>query len=490
MKPAQNARRQRKEGGVADNVLSRSPLERHIAISEIYALLFGLFLGLSILKFGNPIILNDKIPSPNSLREAFVYFWPPLWGVWLLIPLVVAAVWIVFRSRSRWPGSIWLGMLPLVWFGWQLVSGTRTVDKQLTVITLWHFLACLALYYIGAFVLGRKRGLNFLFIGVFAAFTYCLVRAVDQRLFEFPREREMLVEGQNTGWTNFPPGVFFQLKQEAIIVSTNGVNVANPSIMAKYNGGRVNGTMVYPNALASLILLLFPVTVTLGFRFSRQLKKPIQGMLLTLVLFLGLGSLFWTGSKSGWLIATALSTGTLLLYLPWSFRAKLVLTLSLTPICLLAFALRFSEYFASGATSVVARFDYWSVAMQIVRTEPLLGSGPGTFQRPYALLKPLNAEMARLVHNDYLEQFSDSGVIGGLSYVTWACLLLGSGWRRIRASRNPVHCALFVGLLGWFIHGLTEFGLYVPALAWSGFALAGSVLSATGNRFDRPSNNL
>ena len=27
--------------------------------------------------------------------------------------------------------------------------------------------------------------------------------------------------------------------------------------------------------------------------------------------------------------------------------------------------------------------------------------------------------MARLTHNDYLEQFCDSGIIGGVSYALW-----------------------------------------------------------------------
>jgi hypothetical protein len=35
---------------------------------------------------------------------------------------------------------------------------------------------------------------------------------------------------------------------------------------------------------------------------------------------------------------------------------------------------------------------------------------------------------------------------------------------------------VWLGLLGWFVQGLFEFGLYVPGSAWIAFALLGSLL--------------
>ena len=89
--------------------------------------------------------------------------------------------------------------------------------------------------------------------------------------------------------------------------------------------------------------------------------------------------------------------------------------------------------------------------------------------------------MARLTHNDYLEQFSDSGIIGGLSYALWIALLLATLARRVWGSSTPVVFAVGVGLLGFFLQGVSEFGLYVPALAWTAFALAGALLRLTDN---------
>ena len=99
---------------------------------------------------------------------------------------------------------------------------------DLTATTLWQFSGCVACYFLGALLLGREQRVRWLLIGVLAAFAFCLVRAVDQRLFEFPQNRQMLVEGERAGWTNFPPELFVEMKREQVIITTNGVDVANP----------------------------------------------------------------------------------------------------------------------------------------------------------------------------------------------------------------------------------------------------------------------
>ena len=49
--------------------------EGKITGTGFYALVFGLFLGLAILKFGNPVILDQKIPPPVSASD----FWADAW---------------------------------------------------------------------------------------------------------------------------------------------------------------------------------------------------------------------------------------------------------------------------------------------------------------------------------------------------------------------------------------------------------------------------
>ncbi len=457
--------------------------QRSFTARDLFALVFGLFLGLATVKFGNPVILDEKIAPPVSLAEGWSEPWPTHWANWGLALLAVAGAWVVVTSWRPWRGGRWLWLLPLAWFGWQVVSATRTVDMTLTATTLWQFGGCLVCYFLGALALSHDSGLRWLLVGALAAFTFCMMRAVDQKLVEFPQDRQFLAEGQKAGWTNVPPEVFMQLKNENLIITTNGVDVPNPAFVAKLAKGRVYGTLVYPNALAGLVLLLMPVSMVLALGATRRFRPLTRRAVIALALFLGVAGFYWTGSKSGWLIAMGVG-GVWLFRLNWPTRWKWIAITAVAVIGLGVFAVRFHSYFAAGATSVGARFDYWRAAGQATMERPVFGSGPGTFQRPYARLKAPEAEMARLTHNDYLEQFSDSGFIGGICYAAWIGLLLSVLGRRVWGMKDMIPFAIFAGLLGWFAQGLSEFGLYIPALAWMAFSLAGWLLGWSSNQID------
>ena len=193
--------------------------------------------------------------------------------------------------------------------------------------------------------------------------------------------------------------------------------------------------------------------------------------------------------------------GVVLLRLDWSKKLKLIAVTIVFVLGLGIFAVRFHHYFAAGATSAGARFDYWRAATQITADNPVFGTGPGTFSQPYERIKAPESEMARLAHNDYLEQFCDSGVVGGIAYSAWILVAMAitgrkvwpkpaatGGFQQEKRPRMPsvkpsvnsggtgFEFAIFLGLLGWFTQGLGEFGLYVPALAWTAFTLLGCLI--------------
>lgn len=446
---------------------------------RLFALVFGLFLGLAILKFGNPVILDHQIQPPRNADEWLTGPWPVRWASPLL--MIVAVVGIMLakpRERFRNSGVHWaLLALPAAWLGWQFVSAKHSVDPMLTSLTLPQLTGCVACFAIGFLALGPYLRSGWLWAGLLSGFLLCLNKAAQQHFFEMRQDYNLLMEGQSTGWTNFSPAFFAELKATKMIVNTNGVDVANPVILEKMRKARVNGTVVYPNALAGLILLLMPGAVAFLMAVTEQLKQSVRRLVLGLVLFLGAGGLYWTGSKAGWLVA--LAVGSLwLLVRPLAPRLKVAIIAALLVGGLGMFGLRFAGYFAKGATSATARFDYWKAAIQNTKENPVFGTGPGTFQRPYARLKAPESEMARLVHNDYLEQATDSGIPGFMLYAGWIGALLVSLWRR--AATGPAASvfaqALFFGLLAWFIHGFAEFGLYIPAVSWIAFALAGALL--------------
>jgi hypothetical protein len=471
---------------------------------KAYALVFGLFLGLCVWKFGDPVILDRIMIPPATLSDWLGDAWPTHWANWVLLPLLAWGVFLIVR-RGRFAGAAafpgkWHWLLPLIWLAWQFVSSAQTVASDLTAATLWQLAGCVACYFLGVFVFARDQLARWLLVGVLAALAFCLIRAVDQRLFEYPQNYQVLIEGERTGWTNFPPATVLEMKAEGLILTTNnGVAVANPVILAKFDKGRVCGTLVYPNALAELILLLWPVSLALAFGATRQLRPMVRAAAISLTLFLGGAAFFWTGSKLGWLLAIGL-VGVVLLRLDWSPRLKMVAVAAVLVLGLGIFGVRFHHYFAAGATSAGARFDYWRAAVQITAAHPALGTGPGTFSRPYSQIKAPDSEMARLAHNDYLEQFCDSGIPGGLAYSAWILLALialaRNTWPKPTGPAVPgqpsppktgrlggetglnhsIRFALFLGLLGWFAQGTGEFGLYVPALAWTAFTILGCLI--------------
>ena len=167
--------------------------------------------------------------------------------------------------------------------------------------------------------------------------------------------------------------------------------------------------------------------------------------------------------------------------LPFNRRLKVILITGLLLAGLAGFFWRHSAFFQKGATSVSARFDYWRAAVQTAKEKPLFGSGPGTFAIAYAKVKKPESEMARLVHNDYLEQASDSGVAGLLIYVLFVGTALS--WSFARVCKAPaaesddwLTFAVWLGVLGWGLQSFAEFGLYIPALAWPAFAFLGWLL--------------
>jgi len=457
----------------------------------VWTVVFGLFLGVGLLKFGNPIILDSEIPTPGSIAEFLNEPWPASWGQYAFF---IIALWGGFLDRK--PGfrlshflPDWRCGPPALWLVWQKFASAHSVDSSLSRPTILHLMILGASYCGGCYCLPRIRWPRWLLIGIFVALAICLVRAANQRWGGFRHDREALMEGQRTGWTNFAAADLEQMQRSRMLISTNGTLEINPIVLIKLERARVSGTLVYPNALAGTLLLLLPVGLWLAVRETGQLRPPIRALLIGLTVFLGVGCLFWTGSKSAWLIALG-QLGVLLWFRPWPHRWRTVAVGTLAIVGLTAFGLRFQGYFAAGATSVSARFDYWSVAVQTVAENPVWGTGPGTFMRPYAAKKAPEAEMTRLVHNDYLEQFSDSGVIGGILYLVWIGSALWVSGRIALREREPIRALLWIGTAAWFAQGFVEFSLYIPGLAGLAFTLLGALTDGSNSlSWSPPSEN-
>ncbi|HEY9174905.1 MAG TPA: O-antigen ligase family protein [Verrucomicrobiae bacterium] len=438
--------------------------------------LFGVFLGLALLKFGNAVIMERQITWPKDGYEWAIAQWPVAMGCGLLAILAISGAAL---ARWRIGKHRWLVVLPLAWLGWQLLAATTTVDGVLTGLTLRHFAACVVCFYIGYFALGRATSLGGLWGLVIAAMLLVILVGVDQRFRGQAETQAFLLKNEQSHWRDLPPDQVTQMERDGLLFRTPEGWTVNPGLLKKAESRRISSTLFYPNSLAGAILLVLPpCLVTLA--TTRRLTPAARWFAGSAFGLGAMACLFWSGSKSGWLLALVLAVITLLRS-PLNRQIKTGIVIAVLVFGMAGFAARYAGFFQRGATSVVARFDYWRAAWQTAASHPMLGTGPGTFSRAYQGIKKPESEMARLTHNDYLQQASDSGWPGFLLYCG---LILGGlliSGKLLWASGSWEQYAVWLGTLGWALQGMVEFGLYIPALAWTAFTMLGWLVAGAAN---------
>lgn len=420
--------------------------------AKFFATLFGSFLGLALLKFGTPAVMDKFIDSPTAGIEWLIFMWPLRIAYPLLLLLAIVGLFILKWRRIE---PLWLAAFPLLWLGWEGIAATQSVDSSLTRGVLAHFSICLTCFYLGWLGLNRDHLTKFFLWPVLLAFG--LVTAI--------------------GWNQHFGGL-----QQTRDYFWNYIYPTLPSIPPEYlkkmQSSRIFSTVFYPNAFAGALLLLTPPLLTWIWQAKARLTVGARSFLCGVIGLSSAACLVWTGSKGGWLLALLVGFVTLL-HQNFAKRIKLGLIAVLLVAGIAGFYVKNRDYMKRGATSVVARFDYWQAAWQTAVKQPMFGTGPGTFAIAYEAVKKPESEMARLTHNDYLQQASDSGFPGMISYVGFIGGMLWVGYRRLNWQKTEVACGVWLGLLAWAVQSGFEFTLYIPSLAWTAFALAGWLLANT-----------
>jgi O-antigen ligase len=209
--------------------------------------------------------------------------------------------------------------------------------------------------------------------------------------------------------------------------------------------GRAIGFMQDPNYFALLIAIAFPLA-TLFVLNARQMAIRLFWIGVCLILLVGMVK---TNSRSGLLVLLFTSAigawqhrDRLRLVRPRHLGFGMLAVAIVTPILLLSLPPEYIERInsiaglASGAsarqdTSLGRRASYLLIGAQMVRDNPLLGSGPGVFPLRYAqsgyakLFSETQGklDLLRRAHNTYLEIFSEMGIPAGLLFISM--LLLG-----------------------------------------------------------------
>lgn len=240
-------------------------------------------------------------------------------------------------------------------------------------------------------------------------------------------------------------------------------------------GGIPFGPYVNRNHFAGFAELVIPVSlVPLALGKVRRERWFIVGVL---ALF-PVGALFLCASRGGLIsFAAQLLVLTALVVLRRSAGKHVLAGVT---ILVLSFALvswlgvnqvleRFSSMHSLEVTAgkrAAMRHDTW----RIFRDHPLAGTGLGTLQIVYPQYETLyDARIVNHSHNDYLEALAETGILGGLCWVTFLGLLFFLSLRQLLVHDNSFAAALhtsgLVACSGLLVHGLVDFNMHIPANA-------------------------
>jgi len=115
------------------------------------------------------------------------------------------------------------------------------------------------------------------------------------------------------------------------------------------------------------------------------------------------------------------------------------------------------------------RAHFWSVTLDIIKSHPWIGTGLGAFGVIYTRYDSRNG-LFRLeqAHNDYLQIFSDAGVIGAALALGFMVILVRRAFVRMRSGdefRRGIDVAALGGCFAVLVHSLFDFTLHTTSNA-------------------------
>ena len=130
------------------------------------------------------------------------------------------------------------------------------------------------------------------------------------------------------------------------------------------------------------------------------------------------------------------------------------------------------------SASANSRDKYWRVAWEEWKEHPLTGTGAGTFHYTWLENRP-GFSGVRQVHNVYLEQGTETGIVAFLALAGFAALLgLYLAWATWKASgeRRLLLAGLTAAVGLYLLHSGLEWHWYIPPSTLYFFILAAVAL--------------
>lgn len=237
--------------------------------------------------------------------------------------------------------------------------------------------------------------------------------------------------------TAFALGVYALIQHFVIFPQTRAEYGALPvDLSRRLEAGEVMATFFYPNTFGGYLALVLPLLA--GTLLDSLREGPRRYLPAAAALAAAAGAMLLTGSGGAW---AALGIGAATFGALWITRKRgrsLAVGAGIAAAILGAAALAaLLPKLAGKSPSLRNRQAYWTAAVRIFRTAPLLGVGPDNYQDYYPEFKPETPQETRKAHNDYLQVLAETGLLGLLAFLSILVLGLRPALAREEAAPPP-----------------------------------------------------
>ncbi|MBM3252504.1 MAG: O-antigen ligase family protein [Candidatus Omnitrophica bacterium] len=150
---------------------------------------------------------------------------------------------------------------------------------------------------------------------------------------------------------------------------------------------------------------------------------------------------------------------------------------------------------AGSEASLGTRIKIWQGAINMIKANPLIGTGIGTFDWGFQAYRPEGLRVrAYFAHNDYLHMMAEMGLLALplMLWMIWVVVTAGFKWKEDKGQdaggdnykhekksrltlTEGVVLGAAVGVLSLSLHGLVDFNFHIPANMLVVAALSGII---------------
>jgi putative inorganic carbon (HCO3(-)) transporter len=244
---------------------------------------------------------------------------------------------------------------------------------------------------------------------------------------------------------------------------------------------RVRGTFVHPNALGFYLVILLVMGMALVPHVTRNVRPFLLPVLwasaLVIIVTYSRGS--WFALILGLFVVAALQAPRLILPV---LGLAAVVALIVPPVTARLLDLEAGPGVAGIRDSSLAwRFDYWSRVIDLANDSPLVGIGPKMTQ--YV------TNEAKVVHNDFLRAYVETGVLGLTAYAGVVVALIHTARSALRRAAAGFDRGIAVGFAGcvasFLLFSVGENLMSQVVVLWYFVAFAASAIAVSRSP-DRP----